>query len=202
MTVLIMMYVYFDDTGDIKAISPDLIDTYTGVYKVATFPLSEVEPFLTSKRNTFNYYIKTVIKGFTSNYVIIQKQAIQLNSLRKLDSYLVDVSRIECSPNTLVAIHNDTQSRIVTLTLNPELMTLRTDGTKAEKEYIEAFIRLSVISLYFTKKNDPYYLIYTLNFMPDKLYENGELVFELDIDLSNLSVFTQQIENGYSYTEE
>ena len=201
MNPLILMYVYFDQAGDIKAISPDVISSYTGVYSSATFPLSQVSMFLEGKVNTFNYFVKKDVKGFSGEYFIAPKSSVQVSSLRTLDSYLVDISKNTEVENSMMYIHNDTLARSITVVINPELNRLQENGNDSEKKFVEAFINIGEISLFFTKKNDPYYLHFTLDFQVAELYRAGTLYLEHDLDLSKSSVFTRKITNGYRYIE-
>ena len=201
MNPLILMYVYFDQAGDIKAISPDMISSYAGVYSSATFPLTQVSIFLEGKANTFNYFIKKDVKGFSSQYLIAPKSSVQVSNLRTLDSYLVDISKNTELENSMMYVHNDTLARAITVVINPELNRLQESGSDSEKKFIESFLNIGEISLFFTKKNDPYYLHFTLDFMVIDLYKAGTLYLEHDLDLADSSVFTRKIINGYRYIE-
>ena len=201
MNPLILMYVYFDQAGDIKAISPDTISSYAGVYSSATFPLSQISIFLEGKANTFNYFIKKDVKGFSSQYLITPKSSVQVSNLRTLDSYLVDISKNTDLDNSIMYVHNDTLARSITVVINPDFVRLLDSGTDSEKKFVESFINIGEISLFFTRKNDPYYLNFTLDFRAAELCKAGTLYLEHDLDLSKSSVFTRKITNGYRYIE-
>jgi hypothetical protein len=178
-----------------------MISSYAGVYSSATFPLAQVSIFLEGKANTFNYFIKKDVKGFSSQHLIVPKSSVQVSNLRTLDSYLVDISTNTEVENSMMYVHNDTLARAITVVINPELSRLQESGTDSEKKFVESFLNVGEISLFFTRKNDPYYLNFTLDFMVADLYKAGTLYLEHDLDLANSSVFTRKITNGYRYIE-
>jgi hypothetical protein len=201
MNPLILMYVYFDTSGDIKAISPDVILSYEGVYQSATFSLAQVSTFLEGKANTFNYFIKKDVKGFSTEYIIAPKSSVQVSNLRTLDSYLEDISKNTDLENSMMCVHNDTLTKDITIIINPELYRLQESGNDSEKKFVESFLNIGRISLFFTRKNDPYYLNFTLDFTVTELHKAGTLCVEHNLDLSDTSIFTRKITNGYRYIE-
>lgn len=196
--MLEMMYVYFDMNGDIKTISPDPVDLF-GDYTATTAPLTEVEDFLLGKKNPFDYYVK-VTKGIaSSSYKITKKQALEATSIRTLDNFLTEVKTISKSANAFVLIENIIEEKKIKISLNSIVKVLLEEGTDKDHEIILSFISHPPAPLYFTRKDDPYFLLHTVIFSPRELYDSGELFYEYSIDLSNSSVYTKKIYNGYSY---
>jgi len=198
MSMLEMMYVYFDINGDIKTISPDPI-TMSDSYSSATFPLSEVEGFLLGKKNPFEFYIKS-IKGITGIvYKITRKQVIDISLVRKLDNFLTEVKTMPKSSDAFLLIENISKEQKIKITINKVLSLLLNEGDDKDQEAITAFMNNPSSSIFFTKKGDPYFLLYTLTFSPKELFDKGELFWDYSVDLSNTSVYTKKIIEGYSY---
>ena len=62
MNTLVLMYVFYDKNGDIKAITPILDENFSINFSSATFPLAEVEMFLTAQSSTFDYQVNKLTK--------------------------------------------------------------------------------------------------------------------------------------------
>jgi len=198
MAMLEMMYVYFDHNGDIKTITPDPA-TISGNYSVANFPLTEVEGFLTGKKNPFDYYVK-VLKSFaTQSYKITKKHELKVNLVRTLDNFLTEVRTLPRSADALVLIENSVDGKKIKISLNPVVKVLFEEGTDDMQEKISSFINNPPTSLFFTGRHDPYSLLHTLTFSPKELFEKGELFWDYTVDLSTSSVYTKKIFDGYSY---
>lgn len=201
MTTLIMMYVYFDSTGNIKAISPDADSMNATLYSSAMFPLADVEPFLTAKKNTFDFYVK-VIETFTKiEYKITRKQQIQISNIRVADAFLSEINSYRIQKDTIILIENFISLKQLKITITPELKILQQEGSPEAQDNIINFINTPTAALFFTKKHDPYFLIDTILFSPKGLFDNGTLTIEYKKDLENLSVFTKRIINLYTYIE-
>lgn len=196
MTSLTLMYVYYDDDGDIKAISPMPDIAHKEYFQSATFPLAEVEMFLTGQKNPFDYTVKEVQRSGSKTVKIIRK-VTTVNLTRTLDNYLTKVP----------PIRNDIPTINVNINLIDKNVSLRLDshfigyknGTEEEQDDAEAFIKQGLSSLYVTKKNDPYHHLFTVIFSPRELFEKERLYFDYDetLDLSDVSVYTKKIVKSY-----
>jgi len=201
MTTLTLMYVYYDVNGDIKSICPHHDTALDNLYNSTTLPLETVGDFLTGKLNTFNYRIKVVKTTLSTDYTIEKKIASVPNLLRRADTYLTQIENIPRNRDASIIIENIVSDKHMKLKINPSVRVLREDGTDEEKDGIEKFIDTPVVSLFFTKKDDPYFLLHTIDFVPAKLFEEGALYIKYPMELKNVSVYTQKLINGYSYSE-
>lgn len=199
MSALILMYVYYDANGDIKAITP-MPDTFlANEFSLAMFPVSDVEIFLSGKRNPFDFTISKVKKITGETFKILKKQT-EVFLTRTLDNYLTKVEPFSES-DTILKIITDSPARKIILKLDRAYKELYKTGTEEQQDDIGSFISHSASTLYFTKFNDPYYLYHSISFTPKELFEKDEVVFEYseDIDLSDSSVYTKKILNSYGY---
>lgn len=193
-----MMYVYFDANGDIKTISPDPIIVSKN-YSAATFLLSEVEDFLVGKKNPFDYYIKSSKEITGNTYKITRKQVLEVSYIRTLDNFLTEVGTMKKSADAFILIENFTKEKKIKISLNSIVNMLLNEGEDKDQDAITAFINNSSSFLFFTKKNDPYFLLHTLIFSPRELFEKNKLVWDYTDDLSSSSVYTKKLLDGYSY---
>lgn len=201
MTTLTMMYVYFDDKGNIKAISPDSNAVSESLYKTAMFPLADVESFLTAKKNTFDFYVKVIEKFSRVEYKITKKQVLEVSHLRTLETSLTEITTNIVSKNTIILIENFISTKCIKITITPELKYLQSDGNEEDQVSVTNFINTPTTPLFFTRKHDPYFLIHTMFFNPKELFDKNEIVIPYETDLSNLSIFTRKIVNKYTYIE-
>lgn len=200
MNTLTLMYVYFDINGDIKSITPHLSAELADLYSVATMPIINVYDFLTGKLNTFNYRVKVTKTALSTDY-IIEKKVTAVNLLRRTDTYLSQIESIPRNRDASVLIENIVSDKHIKLKINPSMRLLRIEGTEEEKDGIEQFLDTPSISLFFTKKDDPYFLLHTIEFSPTELLEKDTVYIKYEMDLVNISVYTRKIINGYSYHE-
>ena len=193
-----MMYLYFDLNGDIKTISPDPVIVSEN-YSVRTFPLSEVEDFLKGKKNPFDYYVKVSKNIGGQTYKITRKQALEINYVRTLDNFLTEIKTLPKSADAFVLIENLIKEKKIKISLNKIVRVILEEGSDADQETITSFINHSSATLFFTRKGDPYFLLHTLIFSPRELFEKGELFWDYTVDISDSSVYTKKILDGYSY---
>ena len=194
MAMIEMMYVYFDINGDIKTISPDPI-MVSESYSVATFLLTDVEGFLTGKKNPFDYYVKIT----KQTYKITRKQVLDISYVRTLDNFLTEIKTLPKSADAFVLIENIVEEKKIKISLNKIVRVLLEDGSDVDQETVSSFINHSSTALFFTRKSDPYYLLHTLTFSPRELFDRSELYWDYTVNLSNSSVYTKKILDGYSY---
>lgn len=199
MSTLILMYVYYDANGDIKAITPISDVSLSNEFSCAMFPISEVEVFLSGKRNPFNFTVSKIKKITGETYKLVKKQT-DVFLTRTLDNYLTKVGLFNESETILKIIINSSERKII-LMLDNAYKELYKTGSEEQQEDIDSFINHNTSELYFTKRNDPYYLYHTISFVPKEIFEKDEVVFEYHngIDLSNSSVYTKKILSSYGY---
>lgn len=198
MVSLVLMYVYYDKNGDIKAITPGL-DLAMSDCGVATFPLTEVEGFLTGQKKTFDYTVKKVQRAVGESYKLSRKE-YKLNLARSLENYITQVSTAR-DEEPIFTITTYLGSDTIKLEIDPMFRELADIGQDEVEEDIQNFINHPTSALYFTKKNNPYHLLHTLIYRPKELFDSGSMIFNFDhaIDLSGTSVYTKKIVASYGY---
>jgi hypothetical protein len=199
MASLVLMYVYFDSNNDIKAITPMPDDVLANGFGVATFPLPSVEMFMLGQKNPFDFTVKKIKRIGSESYVLVKKET-HINITRTLDNYLTKVSEsVDDVP--ILKIIADVSVKHITMYLDKSYKDIYKFGSEDEKEDIESFINYSDITLYFTGRNDPYYLLHTLVVSPRELFEADKLYVPYPeyIDLSLSSVYTRKVISSYGY---
>lgn len=198
MTSLVLMYVYYDSNGDIKAITPLPEAHLTDMFSLAMFPISVVESFLNGKKNPFDYYINRTKKISGETYQISKKQS-NISLVRTLDTYLSKIPGY--STDTIFKISADIVKEKITLKLDPAYKELYIHGTDEQKEDIDLFVNSGKSYLYFTKENNPHHLFQVVHFSPQELFEQSALLFDINenIDLSRSSVYTKRLLTSYGY---
>lgn len=200
MKELVLMYVYYDKHGDIKAISPSDIEQYTKSYEYILLPLPEVEPFLLGQKNTFDYIIKKIKKlsGYSPS---LTKKFIPIDLIRTLDTYLTEIPE-KCDGETIVRINADVSKRKLIITMNELFKEMYNFGTDEEKEIVDNFVEIDSSILYITEKRNPYSLLTTITFIPKELFDKGKLYFDIpnNIDLQNSSAYTKRLVSNYTYS--
>ena len=199
MTVIVMMYVFYDKNGDIKAIAPSLSDFIDKECSVATMLLSDVEIFLTGKRNPADYQIKKV-KTLAGDKFTISKKIIEVDYVRTLDNYLTEI-KSPVSGETIISIVNQKSNKVILVEIAPEFRDIYTYGSGEQKDDVEEFLKLGKISVHITKKHNPYHLLFSFSFSPNELFHKGKLYFNYDKECSNTSAYTKKVINGYGYKE-
>lgn len=195
-----MMYVTFDIRGEIKSISPSpSYNTIDSSFTVATFPLKEVEDFLLAKKNTFDYYVQRVRKVGGKEYKITRK-ITEVSYVRTLDNFLTEIKPMARIMDAVIGVENFIEEKKIKLTMNPIIKIMLDEGTDDQIDSIENFVNAPVSHIFFTKKNDPYLHIHTLSFLPKDLFERETIYFDYQADLSNASVYTRKLVEGYSYS--
>lgn len=198
MKKIVMMYVYYDSLGDIKSIAPvqDMQFENQG-YKYATFPFEDVEPFLTSRLNPFNFYVDYKRKNGVDIYKISSKQVI-VSYVRHIDNYLSELVEQTEEPNAIY-IENNIDEKILTFYIDADLRIKENNGNDAEQDKISSFKRSSKVNFYFTSKNDPSFLIKTITLIPKDLFHNENIKVSYEENLEYASLFTKKFFSYYSY---
>lgn len=200
MTSLVLMYVYYDDEGDIKAISPTPDISHKEFFNSATFPLPEVEGFLTGMKNPFDYSIRESQRAGSKSYKISRKVST-INLTRTLDNYLTKVEKKGDDIPT-IQVNINLIDKNVRLRIDEHFINMLKVGTEEEQDDAEAFIKSGLSTLYVTKKNNPYHRLFTVIFSPKDLFEKKDLHFAYGetLDFSDVSVYTKKIVKSYGLT--
>ena len=195
----INMHVYFDDAGNVHAISPSENAEFSESNQCILLPLSEVEIFLTGKANLLDYTVlANKVKGETKYKLI--KKTHQINYIRNLDNYLTKMSSTN-EHNAAVIIGNNLSQKILTLAISADFKNFYTDGTEEQQAIVSEFLTQGVTSVYITKRNDPYSLLFSVNFLPKNLFNSEVLHLRYNLSCSNTSAYAKKSAGGFVYTE-
>ena len=155
MTSLVMMYVYFDKHGDIKAITPTLDDGIDATY--ALFPLEEVNPMLTGKANPTNFKIQRLERLDGVKYKLVQKISSSniKRKIRMLDNFLTKVpdTKLPGDPDSSIIITNYLIDKIITVQLASFVKEMYHSGTEDQRELVEEFMNRGHSNVYITRKD-------------------------------------------------
>lgn len=198
MTALILMYVYFDKKGDIKAITPREDSSFSADYSYAMMPVADVESFLVGKHNPFDYTVKKNQKLGGPAYVISKKVSV-VNLVRSIDNYVTKISETEKSP--IIRIIVNARNHTVSIALTDGFKDLYENGSVEEQESVIEFLESGLSTVYLTRKNNPYSLLYNITFSPKELFDRGRMSFNCPetLDLRNSSAYTKRLVNSYRY---
>jgi 16S rRNA C1402 (ribose-2'-O) methylase RsmI len=176
-----------------------LDDGFNNTHSVATFPLEDVEMFLTAQKNTFDYHIKKIDKITGSTYKLTKKQST-ISYTRTLDSYLTKIENTTPKGN-IITVVNNTKDRVISIELLKEFKEIYKNGSEDEQESVSDFLKKGTSILYLTKKNNPYWLLFSFSFIPQDLFEKEILYFNYENNYNDTSVYTKKLINSYGYKE-
>jgi hypothetical protein len=196
MTSGIIMHVYFDKVGNIKVISPTVDENISDLdYCKVSF--TEVENFLTGTANTYDFYVSNISKTNIPEYKITKKEIFDKIFLRTIDSYLTQVPQDNITHNAAIIIENFISNKKIRIIINGNFIRL----SKSNDIDLTSLITPDLIPLYFTKKNDPYFLLHKLMFSTETLFSKQALFFEYTCELNDVSVFMHKSTDNYYYRE-
>ena len=189
------MYVFYDKDGEIKGMAPSQNDFSDPNWSSAMFPLEEVELFILGKKNSFNYRVKK-IKNLAGEKFILSEKLIHVTYTRTLDYYLKEVEAPE-SHVTTITVTNQKTDKIFIIEFSQEFKLLCEDN----KKVLEYILSEDVISIYITKKHNPYHFLFKIIFLPGELFRQDRLYFNYKGTIENSSAYTKRIISGYGYRE-
>lgn len=199
MNVLVMMYVFYDINGDIRAIAPSLSDFNDKNCSVATMRLADVEMFLTGKRNPSDYQV-TKVRTLSGEKFTLTKKIIEVDYVRTLDNYLTEIAP-PAQGQTVISIVNQKSSKTILVEIAPEFKDIYAYGTGEQKDDVDEFLKLGKTSVHITNKHDPYHLLFSFSFTPSDLFHKGLMYFNYAGVCENTSAYTKKVISGYGYKE-
>lgn len=199
MTILVMMYVFYDKNGDIKAIAPSVDNFSDPACSVATFPLSEVEGFLSGKKSTFSYQVQK-LTTFAGVKFSITRKVVEVDYARTLDNYLTEIGSYK-RDETIISLVNQKSHKVILVEITPEFKDMYTHDSDDGTNLVDDFIKLGRISIHITKKHNPYHLLFTFSFTTQELLSKGQLYFNYEGEYENTSAYTKKLIDGYGYKE-
>jgi len=188
------MHVYFDDTGNIKCISPVVDQSQEDRFQHTKLPLSNVYRFITGEIAPNKFIVKKK-KGKVNEFVIVER-VFDINYVRKLDKFLTEVEEGYKTKNDEIEIIADTITSTLTFKLAPHIRIEYLDTV--DDASLASICGLRTLKFYCTTKNDPSYMIEAYNVPVHKLL-HGPVYVEFKSDLKKHSLFTRQVFDNYSY---
>lgn len=193
-----MINIYFDTKGNIRSVTPVKDENFSKL-EVAEFPLSMVEMFLTGKASLSNYLIdKFKIKGTVAHK--ITKKSRDTVYVRSIDNYPVKIDVISDVGRTVI-IENRVKEKVIAISIDNKFKNLYDKGTEEEQEAVANFLEQGTTSVYITQKNEPYFLLFTVRFLPRQLFNEGTLYINYEDDCYSTSAYAKRIIGGYTYSE-
>ena len=96
---------------------------------------------------------------------------------------------------------NNTKDRVISIELLKEFKEIYKNGSEDEQESVSDFLKKGTSILYLTKKNNPYWLLFSFSFIPQDLFEKEILYFNYENNYNDTSVYTKKLINSYGYKE-
>lgn len=192
-------YVFYDKNGNIKIIASSLDDVKNDEYSAIKLPLSEVEPFLQGKKNSFDYVIRKVKSSGNEKFVLI-KRVSNVIYTRTLDNYLTEISNKK-NNTTAITIVNQPRRNSFLVEFTSVFRSMLDSDIEEERDIIDNILRTPKTSIYITKKHNPYYLLMTITFSPKELFTTGKMYFKYEGKIENTSAYTKRIVDEYYYKE-
>lgn len=185
------MYVYFDQAGDIKAITPEKDNSLVD-YRMTEMPAIDAVDFLSGIKNVHRYAV--VEDKATGDFVFVSKDTSQ-DQLSTLGLYLLEVTDEFYNKHDIM-IEHDVRRKHLRITLSGT--GISKEATIRNKTLIANYNKLS---FYFACFGDPNMLIcsfdiHVCDLIKCDVYVNLEHHGD---ELDNASLFTKKILSKYHY---
>ena len=183
-------HVYFDDIGNIcyygRTDSSDYLE-----YNHAVFTYDQCSIFEDEKSNKIiNDYLVLVNPNEEGVYTFVTKVV----ELEKFKSATKMLTQVRLTENTEFDIKIHTVKNTMTVSLSDKL---RTNITKNVDVNNFTFKGEQRIALYVTSLNDPHFLFDSIEILLQDLITNEQLVFDLNNDCTNKSIYTRKLFEKY-----
>ena len=184
------MFVYFDDSGNIKSITPES-NQDLGEYRTAKFESTEVRDFLTGAKNIHRY---AVIEDSETNTLKFVSKHTDKDSIKTVNRHLTEVTE-EFGDDHDIMIEHDVRRKHIRVTMSG---TTTPEKTKSNKSLVS---NISYFRFYFTLYGDPNMLICSFD-VPVKEIIDHDVFINLEHhgdELNNATLFTKKILGKYHY---
>lgn len=185
------MLVYFDESGNIKCISPVEEELSDDVI-VAEFPASNVARFITGDANPNDFIVRARHGKFTE-YVIVEKQS-KVDYHVKLSRFITKIT----NSAQLAELYINVDNCKVQFSLGKEIKKEFADRSPDADPTGVTIGGLRNIPFYITYKNNPNILIDTIT-VPVHVLINQDLTYDIKIEnLKQISIYTKKVFRHYS----
>lgn len=189
------MYVYFNDIGEVKCISPILDESSKLLY--VKMNIDEVEPYISGKRS-LNSCLVIRDQKIAGKYTLKQK-TFDIKTYTVLDKFLYEVPYTDAD-KFHIKITNHVSKNKILVEIDSKLRNDILDDTEGGADYLK-IEGLEILNFYFTAKHDPSILIHSISVPTQPLIKYGgyEDMYNTALDLVNTSVFTKKIFPLYTH---
>ena len=188
-----LMYVYFDEPGNIKCIAPAEDADHHEKFLCTKKPVVEVYKFITGELAPNKFKVKK-IDGKVNEYEIVKRNNT-VSYIRSMDRFLTEIS-LGYERNYELEIIADKDSKTLTFKL---VEGLRKELLESVDDINLAGIHgMRVLKFYCTTKNDPSILVESYEVPVGKLL-TGEVHVDFTVDIEKFSIFTRRVLNNYGY---
>ena len=115
--------------------------------------------------------------------------------IRRVDYYVNEIDNLK-SDSTIIIITNQKTDKVFIVEFLKKFTLFEDD-----KEVMEDILSKGEIPIYITKKHNPYHLLFTIDFSPQELLENGRLYFNYDGVIDDASAYTKKVIDRFGYRE-
>ena len=188
MLLMADLYVYFDDSNQIVAVSGNKDATASTRY--AIFPGEDVSGFILGTMNMNDFVVRENRK---TGKVTLEKKVTHEISTRTIDNTLHKLPNI--NNQFQIKVLNNIEKKSLVFILNIDLR----DSLIQSGDSI-TINGVNELDFFFTKLDDPHFLKKHVSFSVGE-FISSDIKVEYTEDLKNISVFTKRIYDDYIYEE-
>jgi len=188
MRLMADLYVYFDDSNQIVAVSGNKDATASTRY--AIFPGEDVAGFILGTMNMNDFVVRENRK---TGKVTLEKKITHEISVRTIDNTLYKLPK--SNDQFQIKVLNSIEKNCLVFILDADLR-----GTLIASGDSITINGVNELNFFFTKVDDPHFFKKHINFSVEE-FISSDIEIEYTEDLKNVSVFTKRIYDDYIYEE-
>jgi len=182
------LYVYFDDSNQIVAVSGNKDATASTRY--AIFPGEDVSGFILGTMNMNDFVVRENRK---TGKVTLEKKITHEISVRTIDNTLYKLPK--SNDQFQIKVLNSIEKNCLVFILDADLR-----GTLIASGDSITINGVNELNFFFTKVDDPHFFKKHINFSVEE-FISSDIEIEYTENLKNVSVFTKRIYDDYIYEE-
>lgn len=177
------MFVYFNDEGSIKCISPVKDDPMSFEFECTEFDIQDVIGFIDGSLRSLNYRIKPK-KDKITEYEIVEKKKHGVHVVR-LNKFLSQIPFDSGEADLTIEIKKSKIKFSLASHLRSELVGKNT------------ILGLKRMPFIVTAKNNPYVVIQEFYIQAEKLIKNQVVEYNINFVKDSISVYTKKVLESY-----
>lgn len=171
-----MMYIYYNDIGEIQGISPMPEESE---FLVASIEYEHVSQFIDGSADMARFIVMHTDTGIELQEKKLERSVADISLY--LAKTMIHLDRTDLSINT------DTANKKITVVLNTDLRT-------AENNSSSSIRGMTTIQLHYTLHSDPHFLVYSVRIPAVQLLSQGHATIDYTgVDLSGTTIYTKNI---------